>query len=223
MRHQSETGALIQEACTALTLRVNTHQQQQLLDYLNELLKWNKTYNLTAIRDPQQALIHHVFDSLSIVGPIQSYLADQGVKQPTILDVGSGAGLPGVVLAVMLPAAKITCVDAVEKKTSFIRQAASVLKLDNLSATHARVEQLNLNKYDVVTSRAFASLEDFVTLAGDQALPTGVLLAMKGKRPDDEIQQMHNRTQWNVTKTDQIAVPQLNAERCLLWIKRKEK
>jgi 16S rRNA (guanine527-N7)-methyltransferase len=202
---------------------VNTHQQQQLLDYLNELLKWNKTYNLTAIRNPQQALIHHVFDSLSIVGPIQSYLADQGVKQPTILDVGSGAGLPGVVLAVMLPAAKITCVDAVEKKTSFIRQAASVLKLDNLSATHARVEQLNLNKYDVVTSRAFASLEDFVTLAGDQALPTGVLLAMKGKRPDDEIQQMHNRTQWNVTKTDQIAVPQLNAERCLLWIKRKEK
>jgi 16S rRNA (guanine527-N7)-methyltransferase len=222
MMQQSEQLSLLQEACETLLITTTLDQRRQLLDYVTELLKWNKTYNLTSIREPEQALVQHIFDSLAVVKPLENYLSEQKDSAQEILDVGSGAGLPGVVLAVILPWVKVTCVDAVEKKTSFIQQAASLLKLENLLAIHSRVENLNQQKYDVVTSRAFASLEDFATLAGDQVKTNGVLMAMKGKHPIDEIQNLQSNTNWLVYKTEQITVPQLKAERCLLWIKRKE-
>lgn len=224
MQLNLSTAALLlplQEACRALSIPISQTQQDQLLNYLQQLLKWNHTYNLTAIRDPHQALVQHLFDSLSVVPPMKRYFGIEQKIQPTILDVGSGAGLPGIVLAIMFPTISVTCVDAVEKKSSFMTQMSSVLTLTNLITKHARVEQLLGAQYNVVVSRAFASLEDFANLAGERVCAQGVLLAMKGKRPNEEIQALQQNTEWCVERLEPLIVPQLDAERCLLWIKRK--
>ena len=213
----------LKKACEALSIEVSNEQEKQLLLYLHELLKWNKTYNLTAIRDPEQALIQHLFDSLSIVPALNRHFKTIGQPPYTVLDVGSGAGLPGIVLAIIYRNVNVTCVDTVEKKITFIKQMASVLSLSNLDSTHNRVEQMSSQTYDIVTSRAFASLEDFATLAGPRACVDGVLLAMKGKHPDEEIKALHSNTEWQVNDAEPLTVPQLDAERCLLWIKRKKK
>ena len=112
-------------------LVVQRQQLNQLLDYIEQLQRWNRSYNLTAIRDPEQMLTQHILDCLAVVAPLKRATARSGHPEPTILDVGSGAGLPGVVLAIMLPAAKVTCVDAVEKKMAFVRQMCGVLGLSN--------------------------------------------------------------------------------------------
>jgi len=212
----------LEQACHELLIHLTERQREQLLDYLSQLLKWNQTYNLTSIRDPEQALIQHIFDSLAIIPGLQSYLSKESLEHPSILDVGSGAGLPGVVIAIVLPHVTVTCVDPVEKKISFIRQMAGVLKLTNLNTTHSRVEDLSQSDCDLATSRAFASLEDFAKLTGPRIKQNGVLLAMKGKEPLDEISALEQNTEWFVERTEQLKVPKLNAKRCLLWIKRKK-
>lgn len=211
----------LDNACEALSLSATDKQKNQLLEYLSQLLKWNQTYNLTAIRDPEQALIQHVFDSLAVVKPITEYFSDQHIKQATILDVGSGAGLPAVILGIMVPTSQISCVDPVDKKMTFVRQAVGILNLSNVEAIHKRVEDLENGPYDLVISRAFASLEDFASLAGNKVKTKGLLLAMKGKYPQEEIESLEKKTSWIVEKVEPVKVPQLDAQRCLVWMKDK--
>ena len=212
-----EYGPRLQAAAAAFGLEINEAQQDKLLAYLDQLQRWNRTYNLTAIRDPEQMLIQHLFDSLAVVAPLILIL-DKNTVNTIIVDVGSGAGLPGVVLAIMCPSATVHCVDTVEKKATFIRQMAGVLRLPNLQAHHARIEALPPFGADVVISRAFASLVDFATLSGKHVAPGGWLLAMKGRAPDDETGPLHASTPWRVDHVQPLRVPELDASRCLVWI-----
>jgi 16S rRNA (guanine527-N7)-methyltransferase len=189
-------------------------QQQRLLDYQALLLKWNKVYNLTAVRQPDDMLTHHLLDSLAALPPLRRHLAERPAR---LLDVGSGGGLPGVVIALMCPQIEVTCVDTVGKKASFIRQAGLELKLRNLYAAHARVEDLRLPPFDVITSRAFASLADFTRLTRHLLAHRGVWMAMKGKRPDEEVAELKQGV--SVFHVEQLDVPGLNADRCLVWLR----
>jgi 16S rRNA (guanine527-N7)-methyltransferase len=218
-RDRSFLGRL-EAVITIYGLVISNAQKHCLLDYLEQLNKWNKTYNLTAIRDPQQALIQHVFDSLSVVKPLQLKLQNHSVVHPKIMDVGSGGGLPGAILAITFPEASVICVDAVEKKIAFIRHVASVLQLKQLKTSHARIEDLPDAGMDIVISRAFASLKDFVTIAGKHVSINGELVAMKGKQPLDEIIALKD-TDWMVKEIETLTVPELDAERCLVWMQRK--
>jgi len=197
---------------TALNLETSPRQTQALLDYLALLQRWNATFNLTAVRDPQAMLIQHLADCLAVVRPVQREL-------PTgrLLDVGSGGGLPGVVLAIMLPTLSVTCVDAVGKKAAFIRQVASTLALPNLHALHARVEKLQGEPFDLITSRAFASLADFIALTAPLLAPKGRWVAMKGKAPTAELAALPAGTE--VFHVEHLTVPHLDAERCLVWMR----
>src|SRR5690606_18438334 len=151
----------LQKACHDFGLEVDDANADTLIKYVDQLTRWNKTYNLTAVRDPEQMLVQHVFDSLSIVRPLTDILDKKTVLEKTVVDVGSGAGLPGVVLAIMRPDWQVHCIDAVEKKMAFVRQVSGVLRLPNLHAHHQRVESMPPYHADIVVSRAFASLADF--------------------------------------------------------------
>ena len=225
MNNEQEKNKLFAEklniACDAMKIQISAYQKIQLLDYLDQLLRWNKTYNLTAIRDPQQGLVQHIFDSLSVVTPLAEYFQINAIQEPTIIDVGSGGGLPGAVLAIVFKQAKITCIDTVEKKTSFIRQVASVLKLENLKALHSRVENVAPLHADIVISRAFSSLEDFAELAGKHVGQDRKLVGMKGKHPDEEGTALLRKGEWDIEKIEPLNVPELQAERCLVWMQRK--
>jgi 16S rRNA (guanine527-N7)-methyltransferase len=188
----------------------------QLISYLDLIQKWNKVYNLTAVRDPAEMLSHHLLDSLAVLRPLARE-AGQGPFR--LLDVGSGAGLPGVVMAIARPDIAVDCVDTVAKKAAFVQQVAASLKLPNLRGLHARVESL-AEPYAVITSRAFASLHDFVTLSEAALAPGGRWLAMKGKRPDPEIAALPASVE--VFHVEPLAVPGLGAERCIVWMRRRE-
>src|SRR5690606_9463763 len=151
--------------------------------------------------------------------PMRHALKDQ--RNASIVDVGSGAGLPGVVVAAACPDWTVYCVDAVEKKMAFVRQMSGVLELANLKALHGRVEAMQPLEADLVVSRAFASLLDFATLAGGNAHPQGRLLAMKGRYPEEEITVLHEQGNWRVQSVQQLNVPHLEAHRCLVWISRQ--
>ena len=202
-----------------LGLDLSDTQIVQLLDYLALIQKWNKVYNLTAVRDPAEMLTHHLLDSLAVVRPLRQQLAGrqpadgQGLR---LLDVGSGAGLPGVVIAICCPDIAVSCVDTVAKKATFIQQTALTLKLSNLKGLHARVENLD-DHYDVVSSRAFASLVDFTSWSRSALAPAGVWMAMKGKHPADELAALPADVV--VFHVEQLSVPGLDAERCLVWLR----
>ena len=199
----------------ALKLSLSDAQVSQLLDYLELLQKWNRVYNLTAVRDPQEMLTHHLLDSLSAVPPLQRHVQQQSSK--TLLDVGSGGGLPGVVFAICVPELQVSCVDTVGKKAAFIQQAAPGLRLANLRGIHARVEQLT-DVYDVVSSRAFATLKDFTDWSQQALAPEGVWLAMKGKEPVDEMAALSSSVE--VFHVEQLTVPMLDAQRCIVWMRK---
>lgn len=198
-----------------LGLDLDGAQLQQLLAYLDLLQKWNKVYNLTAVRDPAEMITHHLLDSLAAIPPLRRHT---GGKPLSLLDVGSGGGLPGVVIAICCPEMRVDCVDTVAKKAAFIQQAAVQLKLPNLRGVHARVENL-AGPYDVICSRAFASLPDFVAWSGGALAPGGVWLAMKGKRPDDEMAALPPQAE--VFHVEQLTVPGLAAERCIVWMRQR--
>ena len=202
----------------ALRVTLSDHQVVQLLDYLDLIGKWTQVYNLTAVRDPAEMLTHHLLDSLAAVGPLQRHLARAGLAQAHLLDVGSGAGLPGVVIAICCPSLAVSCVDTVAKKAAFIRQAALALKLPNLTGLHARVETLN-QPFDVICSRAFASLHDFTQWSTSALASGGVWMAMKGKHPADEIAALPASTE--VFHVEQLQVPGLDVERCIVWVRQK--
>ncbi len=211
--------AALRQAAAELGLALTSLQAGQLLDYLELLEKWGRVYNLTAVRDPHQMLTQHVLDSLAVIPPLRRQLAQGGDPGGAhVLDVGSGAGLPGVVIAVCCPETSVCCVDAVAKKAAFVRQVALSLKLPNLRGVHARVENL-AGKYEFVISRAFASLSDFTAWSGNLLAPGGSWVAMKGKRPDDELANLPEQIE--VFHVEPIVVPGLDAQRCLVWMRRR--
>jgi 16S rRNA (guanine527-N7)-methyltransferase len=196
----------------ALALDISSRQALQLLDYSRLLQRWSTTYNLTALREPAQILTHHLADCMAVVPPLRRWLGDK--PSASVLDVGSGAGLPGVVLAVLCPSLQVTCVDAAGKKVAFIRQAAAELRLTGLHAEHCQVQRLD-GRFDVICSRAFASLAEMVRLTQRVLAPEGCWLAMKGKVPEAEIADLPANI--DVFHVEPLQVPGLNAERCLVW------
>jgi 16S rRNA (guanine527-N7)-methyltransferase len=206
--------AVLRCGMAALNLVATDERLAQLEAYLELLNKWNRHYNLTAVRDPTAMLYHHLLDCLAVVEPLDRQLQGRAVR---LLDVGSGAGLPGVVLSIMRPHWSISCVDAVAKKATFVRQVAGELSLRNLQSLHARVEALDSAPFGVVISRAFASLLDFTTLTRRHLTATGLWLAMKGKIPVEEIEAMPRDVE--VFHVEPVAVPGLSAQRCLVWMR----
>lgn len=204
-------------AAQALGLDLAPDQGRKLLAYLDLIAKWNKVYNLTAVRDADEMLVQHLFDSLAVVGPLRRHTAAKPIR---LLDVGSGAGLPGVVIAICCAEIQVECVDTVGKKAAFIQQAAAELRLPNLRGVHDRVEHLSAH-HDVVSSRAFASLPDFVAWSAHALSEGGVWLAMKGKRPDAEIAELP--AQAEVFHVEQLNVPELDAERCIVWMRKRSR
>ena len=219
MESTASAATAISQAASQMGVELTPTQLDQLQRYLALVQKWNKVYNLTALRDPADMLTHHLFDSLSAIAPLQRQLAQMGVPlaQARLLDVGSGAGLPGVVMAICCPGLSVACVDTVGKKAAFVQQVALELRLPNLRGVHARVESLT-EQFDVVSSRAFASLVDFTTWSRAALAPHGVWLAMKGKHPVDEIAALP--TDVAVFHVEQLHVPALDAERCIVWLNR---
>jgi 16S rRNA (guanine527-N7)-methyltransferase len=206
----------LRQGVAALSLELSDKQIEQLLAYLDLIQKWTKVYNLTAVRDPAEMLTHHLLDSLAVIAPLRRQIGIAPQQAIRLLDVGSGAGLPGVVIAICCPEITVHCVDTVAKKAAFIQQVAASLKLPNLRGIHARVENLT-DRYDVVSSRAFASLIDFVTWSGKGLAEQGVWMAMKGKHPADEIAALPAAVE--VFHVEQLEVPGLGAERCIVWMK----
>lgn len=197
----------LQQALSELKLPLSDEQQLQLLYYLQQLLFWNKAYNLTAIKDDQQALIKHIFDSLSIVPFLPA---------GDLLDIGTGAGLPAMIVAICQPQRAVTALDSNQKKIRFIKQVASELGLKNLTPVASRIEA-HAGSYQVITSRAFASLVDFVTHSQSKLADNGIICAMKGVEPVDEIQALQNEWQIN---TQVLTVPELHESRHLIYLQR---
>ena len=197
----------LQQALSELKLQLSDEQQLQLLYYLQQLLFWNKAYNLTAIKDDQQALIKHIFDSLSIVPFLPA---------GDLLDIGTGAGLPAVIVAICQPQRAVTALDSNQKKIRFIKQVASELGLKNLTPVASRIEA-HAGTYQVITSRAFASLVDFVTHSQSKLADNGIICAMKGVEPVEEIQALQNEWQIN---TQVLTVPELHESRHLIYLQR---
>ncbi|KQW45445.1 MULTISPECIES: 16S rRNA (guanine(527)-N(7))-methyltransferase RsmG [unclassified Roseateles] len=202
----------LEAAARELGLDLSENQLGQLLAYLALLQKWNKVYNLTAVRDPEQMLTHHLVDSLSVIAPLQRHGAPA-----RLMDVGAGGGLPGVVIAVCCPRTDVSCVDAVAKKATFIQQVAAELRLPNLHGVHSRVEMLETEPFGVITSRAFASLVDFTSLTRRHVAEGAIWMAMKGHHPTDEIAALP--TDVDVFHVEQLAVPGLDARRCIVWMR----
>jgi 16S rRNA (guanine527-N7)-methyltransferase len=194
-----------------LSVDLADEQIRQLLQYIGLLEKWNKVYNLTAVREPDRMVSAHLLDSLAIV----PHLAEAH----TLVDVGTGAGLPGIPVAVACPGLAVTLLDTIAKKTTFVRQAISELRLGNAAVVTDRVEYYQPSaKFDIVISRAFAELKDFVETAGHLANESGRLLAMKGVFPHDEIARLPSSVR--VTAVHPLEVPGLGAKRHLVVIEK---
>ncbi len=213
----------IAEVAAAAGLAPSDEQIDQLARYAALLQRWNTTYNLTAVREPAQVLSHHIADCLAVVAPLarQREGASTGTATTAsgrVLDVGSGGGLPGVVLAILLPGLQVHCVDTVGKKAAFVRQVAGLLQLPRLQALHARVEQLKPPApFDVICSRAFASLADFTRWTAPLLAPGGVWMAMKGRVPDEEIAALPPAVE--VFHVEPLTVPGLDGQRCIVWMR----
>jgi 16S rRNA (guanine527-N7)-methyltransferase len=190
----------------------------RLIKFRDLLAKWNRAYNLTAIRDPAAMVAQHLLDSLAVLPAIrQLVLATR--RQIRLADIGSGAGLPGIPLALALPDWQVTLIETVDKKSAFQRQAKAELGLENLAVINGRVEQVEAGGFDLVISRAFSELADFVTLAGHLIVPGGFLLAMKGVMPNQEIADLPQP--WRVESALPIVVPGLDAQRHLIVLRKQ--
>lgn len=212
---QNPLTRTLQDGAAKLGLTLSERQLSRLLAYQALLAKWNKVYNLTALRDPAQMMTHHLLDSLSAVS------AFAGARR--VLDVGAGGGLPGIVLAIWAaeaePQMSITLVDTVQKKTAFLTQVKAELQLGNVTVLHARVEQLPVEQqFDVITSRAFAELNDFINWSNHLLQEGGQYIALKGVMPQQEIDRLPPG--WTVRKVQPLHVPGLDAERHLIFIDR---
>ena len=200
--------ALLQD----LALQASPSQRTQLLDYLALLQRWNRVYNLTAVRDPQQMLTVHLADCLALVPSLAAH------QPKRLLDVGSGGGLPGLVLAIMLPEMDVVLNDAVQKKCAFLQQAAAELRLAQVRVVHGRVEGLKLPAFDCITSRAFSDLDTLLQLTSPLLAEGGCWAAMKGHVPEAELAALPDDVQAHV---ELLRVPGLCAQRCVVWMLRR--
>jgi 16S rRNA (guanine527-N7)-methyltransferase len=215
LSNKDEFSALLNQGAAKLAISLSAKQIEKLLDYLALLVKWNSVYNLTSVRDPQQMVIQHLLDAMS------SLFAFKGAKK--VLDVGTGGGLPGIVIAIWSmeaePDMQVHLIDTVKKKTAFLTQVKAELGLEKVTVHSGHVEKLaSETMFDVITSRAFAELIDFVNLSGHLLEQDGSMIALKGKKPDEEIQRLP--LAWRVEKVESLSVPGMQADRHLVWIKK---
>lgn len=199
----------LQNGLNQLNIDLTENQQNQLLYYLQQLLFWNKAYNLTAIKQPEMALIKHILDSLSILPHLPN---------GNLLDIGTGGGLPSVIIAICQPERSVTALDSNSKKVRFIKQVVSELGLKNVNPVASRIEE-HQGKYEIITSRAFSSLLDFVALGRDKLAENGEFWAMKGVNPADEIAQLQD--DWQINSIE-LNVPFLDEERHLIHLNQKK-
>jgi 16S rRNA (guanine527-N7)-methyltransferase len=205
-------SVVLTDGIASLGLPISDEKIEQMLVYLALLFKWNSVYNLTSVRDPEEMVKLHVLDSLSAVHAF--------TQAKNILDVGSGGGLPGIILAIVFPGAAVSLVDTVHKKTAFLTQVKAELKLKNVTVHTGRVELLKVEqKFDVITSRAFSELSNFINWSHHLLAEDGKFLAMKGVSPDQEIEHLPNG--WEVELKEVLSVPSLDVERHLIHIHRK--
>ncbi len=199
----------------ALSIALSPLQVDRFVAYVRLIERWNATYNLTAVRDPRDMVTQHLLDCLAAAAAL---LRREGrPASERLLDVGSGAGLPGLVIAAVAPEVEVVCVDSVGKKTAFITQAAGVLGLKNASALHSRVEAIHDRTFQVIASRAFASIADLVQATRHLLAEGGTWMAMKGKQPASELQGLTGL----MFHVEPLRVPGLNADRCIVWVQSK--
>jgi 16S rRNA (guanine527-N7)-methyltransferase len=219
---EDSLAARIQVAADKLDITITPTVATKMAQYLGELQKWNKTYNLTALKSQEDMLVQHVFDSLAIMPELKGRALTRATPFQRVVDVGSGAGLPGAIIAMADPKMEVFCVDAVQKKSAFVAYIAGKLAIDNLHSIHGRIEQVNGLEADLVISRAFASLVDFAKLAGRHVSKLGLMASMKSRQLRADVDAL-NKTdmEWEVLCIDALTVPNLDAERYLVWLRRK--
>jgi 16S rRNA (guanine527-N7)-methyltransferase len=210
------TDAELAQALATGSARLGVPQSRFPIDrfvaYLRFVERWNATYNLTAVRDPRDMVAHHILDCLAAAEALRRRLGPGPGER--VLDVGSGAGLPGIVLAATCPETNVVCIDSVGKKAAFITQAAAMLGLDNVTTLHARVEAIRDRRFDVITSRAFAALSDFVRLTRPLLAPGGTWMALKGEPSVQELAALGGFPY----VVERLTIPTLEARRCVVWI-----
>lgn len=215
LTNASECKKILENGIKILQLNISVQQINKLMAYLDLLTKWNAVYNLTSVRNPVDMVTQHLLDSLAAA------FAFNHAKN--ILDVGSGGGLPGIVLAIIYPDKQVAMCDTVNKKTAFLKQVKAELNLENATVYTGRVEQLDKQlranaSFDVITSRAFSELSNFVNWTGHLLSPEGCMIALKGQIPTSEMAQLP--AGWKIKDIQAVNVPELNAQRHLLWLTR---
>jgi 16S rRNA (guanine527-N7)-methyltransferase len=204
---------LLMKGLASLGLSLPEERIGALLKYLELLQKWGAVYNLTAIKTPEEMLVQHILDCLSSVIPLQAKVCSCA----RVLDVGAGAGLPSVVLAIACPTLQVVAIDAVAKKTAFVQQVSLQLGISNLMAQHGRIEAIKTGDFDLIVSRAYSSLLDFVRGSVGAMSPGGLWMAMKGRIPTEEMQAVKELAL--VISAEELEVPGLSAQRCLIWMR----
>jgi 16S rRNA (guanine527-N7)-methyltransferase len=210
--NRTEERQRIDAGARALGVALDELQLDRLQQYLDLLERWNRSHNLSAVRDRGAMVVQHLLDCLGIVAPLRRERPAGG----RLLDVGSGGGLPGLVVAIAAPEWRVCSIDAVAKKAAFVRQVAGALRLDNVEVRHGRVEEV-ADPHDVIVSRAFGSLADFVRLSARARAPQGVWLAMKGREPQAEITALPADVE--VFHVEPLRVPELDGSRCAVWMR----
>lgn len=201
---------ILLQGCEKLALDITTEQADKLTGYVQRIDKWNKAYNLTSVRDPKQMMVKHILDSLAVT---------RFVSGKRVIDVGTGPGLPGMPLAIMLPDIEFTLLDSLGKRVRFMKQCAFELGLTNVTPVHSRVEEHEpAQPYDIVLSRAFASLKDMLHWCQHLVDSSGVFFALKGQFPQSEIDEVSDHFQ--IGSVEALSVPDLTGERHLVTIRK---
>jgi 16S rRNA (guanine527-N7)-methyltransferase len=208
----SNMKTMLQQGLQQMNINLTVPQQLQLLAFVELLKKWNSTYNLTALRNDQDVISHHILDSLTLLPYVE--------RARGLIDVGSGGGMPGIPVAIARPDLPVALLDANSKKTSFLQQAVIELGLSNVQVITARVEAMVGEQFDVITSRAFAELNDFVTITKQLMAKDGYWAAMKGVYPYEEIERLPENVE--LVQVDKLSVPHLDAERHMVLVRKKD-
>lgn len=208
----TDMKSMLQQGLQQMNIDLTVPQQLQLLAFIDLLKKWNSTYNLTALRNDQDVISHHILDSLTLLPYVEHARG--------LIDVGSGGGMPGIPVAIARPDLPVALLDANSKKTSFLQQAVIELGLTNVQVITARVEAMVGEQFDVITSRAFAELNDFITITKQLMAKGGCWAAMKGVYPYEEIERLPDNVV--LVQVDKLTVPHLNAERHMVLVRKKE-